>query len=307
MSKTTPNSRFALLHRHILLFLVATTFVAVGIAAALSIRAATPFISAEPENGTISSDAGSIISDVTASAGKAVNFAAAVTPPPPTGIHRFPYSFGDTQFFTNMTASSPIRLGCETRSNLTITTHAEPASVNNNCGSGTSTINRVRLGADVNGGVREGYRCNGSGTMVIQNSWLEAQGIGDDHADVIQCYNPNNSPTATMRVSNTTIRGYNSSATAGLFVADSYAADVYLSDVLFWGAPYGLRIHTDGRPGKLYMNNICFYGTSYADHSFRTGPMLLSPYTPSIMEWNNVNWCTISNGNLVVHGSIPRP
>jgi len=40
--------------------------------------------------------------------------------------------------------------------------------------------------------------------MNISNSWLEAQGQGDDHADIIQCYDPNNSPTAEMNVSHTT-------------------------------------------------------------------------------------------------------
>jgi hypothetical protein len=245
------------------------------------------------------------ITDTNAAGGSAIQFGAVAS----GDDHRFPYSFTDTQFFSGVTTAAPFRIGCETRSNLSVVAHAEPASVINNCGAGTSTINRVRLGGDLgaNGSVREGYRCSGSGTMNIQNSWLEAKGTGDDHADVLQCYDPNNSPTATLNISNTTIRGYNTAATAGLFVADAYAVDVHLDDVLFWGAPYGLRIHTDGRPGKLYANNVCFYGTSSSSHSFGTGPILINPYPPTIVEWNNVNWCTIENGALVIHGAIAKP
>lgn len=245
------------------------------------------------------------ISDASAAAGSAIQFGAVTS----GDTHRFPYSFTDPQFFLAVTASTPFNVGCETRSNLSVTAHQEPAAIVNNCGSGTSTINRVRLGGDLgaNGNVREGYRCGGSGTMNIQNTWLEAKGAGDDHADVVQCYDPNNSPTATLNISNTTIRAYNTAATAGLFVADSYAVDIHLDNVLFWGGPFGLRVHTDGRPGKLYANNVCFYGNSASSHSFGTAPILVNPTPPTIVEWNNVNWCTIENGVLVVHGAIAKP
>ena len=224
------------------------------------------------------------------------------------GTHPFPFSFDDPQYFANVSPSGPISLSCGANlSDLSIT--AGDMVILNACETGTTTITRFRLGGDggANGSVREGYRCTGSGTMNIASSWLEAKGQGDDHADIIQCYDPNNSPTARMNVSHTTIRGYDTAATAGLFVADYYALDLTISDTLFWGAPYGLRFHTDGRPGTLSLRNVCFYGEGPSNHSFGYAPYLLDPYRPAILEWTNVNWCTIENGQLIVHGPVAAP
>lgn len=33
----------------------------------------------------------------------------------------------------------------------------------------------------------------------------------------------------------------------------------------------------------------------------------MDPYPPTIVEWNNVNWCTIDNGVLTVRGAIAKP
>jgi hypothetical protein len=279
-------------------------FAAVATVLLVNSRAATPVASFEAEAGTLSGDA-AVVSDAGASAAQAVKFSTTT----PSGTHPFPYSFTDAQFFSGVTTVAPFRIGCETRSNQSVIAHAEPAAIVNNCESGTSTINNIRLGGDLgaNGDVREGYRCGGSGIMNIHNTWLESKGAGDDHADVIQCYDPNNSPTATMNISNTTIRAYNTAATAGLFVADSYSVDLHVTDSMFWGGPFGLRFHTDGRPGRLWMNNVCFYGVSSSSHSFGTAPILMNPTPPTIMEWNNVNWCTIDNGTLTVRGAIARP
>ncbi len=226
------------------------------------------------------------------------------------GDHRFPYSYADQEFFASAAPGNPTSLGCGTTvadRSITAVNNGN-AVLTNNCSNGTTTVSRVRLGGDgTNGGVREGYRCAGSNaTMNIVDSWLEAKGVGDDHADTIQCYNPNNSPSV-MNVSNTTIRAYNGAATAGLFVADYYALELHLTNVLFWGGPYGLRFHTDGRPGSVYLKDVCFYGTGASNHSFGYNPILMSPGTPAIQQWENVNWCTIENGALVVHGAIPRP
>ncbi len=224
------------------------------------------------------------------------------------GTHPFPFAFDDAQFFANVSAGGPLSLACGANvSDRSITTAQGDAVIFNACESGTTSITRVRLGGGPNGGVREGYRCAGSGTMNITSSWLEAQGQGDDHADIIQCYDPDNSPTATMNLAHTTIRGYNTAATAGVFVADSYALDLRISDTLFWGGPYGLRFHTDGRPGTLGLKNVCFYGKGASNHSFGYGPYLLDPGRPTIVEWTNVSWCTIENGQLVVHGPLAAP
>ena len=225
------------------------------------------------------------------------------------GTHPFPFSFDDPQFFANVSPSAPFSLDCTTQADRSVTEPQEPAAIVNNCGAGTSTLTRVRLGGDggTNGNVREGYRCGGSGTMNIAESWLEAKGEGADHADVIQCYDPNNSPTAVMNLNRTTIRAYSTSATAGAFIADDYSLELHVDSVMFWGGPYGLRFHTDGHPGFLYMNDVCFYGEGDQNHSFSSGPFLMNPFPPTIVEWNNVNWCTIENGQLVIHGAIPQP
>lgn len=304
MKTTQRIAKASLRPKHLVRLVAVGCFAVIGVVALSISHGATPTASYEAEAGTLNGGA-TVSSDSGASGAQAVKFNTAAA----GGTHRFPYSFNDTQFFSNVTTVAPFQLSCQTRTDLSVVTYTEPAAIVNNCGSGTSTINRVRLGGDLaaNGNVREGYRCTGSGTMNIQNSWLEAKGSGDDHADVLQCYDPNNSPTATLNVSNTTIRGYNTAATAGLFVADAYSVDVHLDNVLFWGGPFGLRIHTDGRPGKLYANNVCFYGNSASDHSFGTGPILMNPYPPTIVEWNNVNWCTIDNGVLTVRGAIAKP
>ncbi|MCB9653371.1 MAG: hypothetical protein H6729_04465 [Deltaproteobacteria bacterium] len=221
--------------------------------------------------------------------------------------HPFPFSFSDPDFFANMSSSAPIDLTCGSRyANLTVTQHREPAALINQCESGVTTISQVRLGGDggVNGNIREGYRCAGGGTMNIERSWLESTGSGDDHADTIQCYDPGNTPTARLDIRNTTIRAHTASATAGIFIADAYAVDLYLTNVLFWGGPYGLRVHPDGRPGSVHLNHVCFYGEGDANNDFGYGPFIIDG---TIAEWNDVHWCTIEAGQLVVHGAIQRP
>ena len=55
------------------------------------------------------------------------------------------------------------------------------------------------------------------------------------------------------------------------------------------------------------MKDVCFYGKSASDHSFGYSAYLMNPFPPTIVEWTNVSWCTIENGQLVKHGPVARP
>lgn len=78
MKNYTPKAR----SRALLLLVVAVAVIS-GIAFMMASRAAGPFVSAEPESGTLTA-AASRVTDTTASAGSAIKFGT-VTPPPPPG------------------------------------------------------------------------------------------------------------------------------------------------------------------------------------------------------------------------------
>lgn len=212
--------------------------------------------------------------------------------------HPFPFTFDDADFFTQVTGVAAFVLGCESRADLSVTSGGSGSAIVNDCDSGTSTITRVRVGG---GDITDGYRCTGGGTMNIIDSWIESQG-----GDPIQCFDPENTPTATLNISGTTLSALPGTDSA-VFIADRYAVDVHLTNVLIRGGANGLRFHTDGRPGSLSLTDVCFYGESDVEHSFDFAPYLLDPTRPAILAWENVYWCTIEAGELVVHGAIPPP
>jgi hypothetical protein len=139
-----------------------------------------------------------------------------------------------------------------------------------------------------------------SGTIRLQDSYLEATGHGDDHADVIQAYSPGSRGSLILR--NTSIVAHNTAATAGIFIADSWKPDlVDLENVMFSGGPYAFRMHVDGYAGShLRMKNVCFVGP------FNYGLYLIDDLV-TIDEWTNVNECVIQNGKLVPTKAIPHP
>lgn len=160
-----------------------------------------------------------------------------------------------------------------------------------NC-EGSCTLSRIRVSS------REVVRVI-KNDVVISDSYLEATGVGDDHADVIQAYGPGNSGTLTLR--NTSIVAHNTAATAGIFVADNWKPDlVDLENVMFSGGPFGLRLHADGYSNAhLRMKDVCFVGP------FGFNRMLIDGFI--IDEWTNVNDCVIQNGQLIITKAIPRP
>jgi hypothetical protein len=158
--------------------------------------------------------------------------------------------------------------------------------------SGSCTLTRVRVDS------RECIRAV-QGDIVINDSYLEATGATNDHADVIQTYSPGSHGTITLR--NTSIVAHNNDATAGIFVADNWKPDlVDLENVMFQGGPYGLRLHADGyASAHLRMKDVCFVGP------FGYGMFIIDGFI--IDEWTNVNECVIQNGELVVTQAIPHP
>jgi hypothetical protein len=158
--------------------------------------------------------------------------------------------------------------------------------------SGSCTLTRIRVNS------RECIRA-AQGDIVINDSYLEATGTTNDHADVIQAYSPGSQGTITLR--NTSIVAHNDDATAGIFVADNWKPDlVDLENVMFQGGPYGLRLHADGYSNAhLRMKNVCFVGPFGYDMFIIDGFI--------IDEWTNVNECVIQNGELVITQAIPHP
>lgn len=158
--------------------------------------------------------------------------------------------------------------------------------------SGSCTLTRVRVNS------RECIR-GVQDNIVITDSYLEATGSANDHADVIQTYSPGSRGTITLR--NTSIVAHNDDATAGIFVADNWEPDLIdLENVMFKGGPYALRLHADGYSNAhLRMKNVCFVGP------FGYDMFIIDGFT--IDEWTNVNECVIQNGQLVVTQAIPHP
>jgi hypothetical protein len=201
-----------------------------------------------------------------------------------------PLTFNDSRFANAVSIGAQVLSNGSTVSDRSITVDGGAASILCN---GSCTLNRVRVNSS------EAIRIT-SGTILIQDSYLEATGKGDDHADVIQAYAPGSSGSLILR--NTSIVAHNTAATAGIFIADAWKSDlVDLENVMFSGGPYGFRMHADGYAGAhLRMKNVCFVGP------FMYGMYIIDSIV-TIDEWTNVNECVIQNGKLVITKAIPRP
>jgi hypothetical protein len=201
-----------------------------------------------------------------------------------------PLTFNDSRFANAVSVGAQVLSNGATLVDRSITSDGGAASI---LCDGSCTLNRVRVNSS------EAVRIT-SGTILIQDSYLEATGKGDDHADVIQAYSPGSRGSLILR--NTSIVAHNTAATAGIFIADNWKPDlVDLENVMFSGGPYGLRLHADGYAGAhLRMKNVCFVGP------FMYGMYLIDSIV-TIDEWTNVNECVIQNGKLVITKAIPHP
>jgi hypothetical protein len=203
-----------------------------------------------------------------------------------------PLSWNDPMF-NGVTSSSNITVkNGGTVSNKSITDTGDIASI---VGQGSFTIDQVRINS------QEGVRIGGAGDMVINNSYIETTGIGDDHADGIQAYSPGSSGNLT--INNTTIVSHTTAANAGLFIADNYGGSVTLNNVVFQGGPIGLRIAADNQDVTVALKDVYFVGP------FMYEPLLLQNVNANVhvTQWENVRYATIVNGQLVPGALIPSP
>ena len=162
---------------------------------------------------------------------------------------------------------------------------------------GTCTIDKVRVVSP------EAVRIADKGTFIINGSYLEAIGSGNDHADVIQTYSPGD--CGTISISNTSIVAHNIAATAGMFVSDNWTGSINLRNVVFNGGPYGLRIKS-GIGG----DNVITAKDVYFVKPFMFRPLMLQDeggHRNIIIQWENVRYATIVDGRLVPGNPIPCP
>lgn len=162
---------------------------------------------------------------------------------------------------------------------------------------GTCKIDGVRVSS------REAVRIADRGTFSISNSYLEATGIGNDHADVIQTYSPGD--CGTISISNTSIVAHNTAATAGMFVSDNWTGSINLNNVVFNGGPYGLRLKSGiGGDNVITAKDVYFVGP------FMFKPVLLQDidgHRNIVRQWENVRHAKIVDGKIVPGGRIPCP
>jgi hypothetical protein len=207
-----------------------------------------------------------------------------------------PLGYDDARFSGNA-ASKTVRLSPNgTVSNKSIMETGSVASIVTRDG---ATIRNCRVNS------RECVRIGGSGAFLIDNCYLEALGVGPDHADVIQAYSPGS--RGALKVFNTAIATHGVAANVGLFIADNWTGTIDLENVAFvgGGVNYGLRVHPDtGGDNVIRLKNVFFVPP------FRYGPYLFGDagrHKNIIELWENVRMATIANGRLALGPALPKP
>src|SRR6185312_13978293 len=143
--------------------------------------------------------------------------------PPPAAPATIPLSYNDARFAANASAMSTRVADGGTLANTSITDTGATASIVTGNG---ATVTNCRVNSE------ECVRIGGAGSFTFDGCYLEATGIGADHADVIQAYAPGK--TGTLTIKNTTLRSHNTAATAGLFIADNWTGTIDLQGVVVW-------------------------------------------------------------------------
>jgi hypothetical protein len=214
----------------------------------------------------------------------------------PTPPDTVPLSYDDARFSGNAASNAVTIAGGGTLNNKSITQTGSIASIVTREG---ATIQTCRVNS------RECVRIGGSGSFLIDNCYLEALGVGADHADVIQAYSPGS--RGTLRVSNTAIVTHNVAANVGLFIADNWTGTIELENVAFigGGVNYGLRVHPDaGGDNIIRLKNVFFVPP------FQYAPYLFGDYGGHknfIQLWDNVRKATIVDGVLIPGLVFPNP
>lgn len=214
-----------------------------------------------------------------------------VEPPPPTGS--IPLTFDDPRFDDN-TVSGGVVISSGILLEKTITVTEEPASI---VAEGNVIIDTCRVDS------RECIRMAGS-IVDIRNSYLRAEGEGEDHADVIQAYDPGQH-TGQIIVTDTAIVMGTTAINGGLFCADDWGGTVTLNNVMFQGGLYGLILYADaGCTINVSLTDVFFVGPftygEFAIEAFGSGVI-------NITHWENVRHATIVDGVLVPGDLIEEP
>ena len=215
----------------------------------------------------------------------------------------FPLSFDDPFFADVKISNRPIRLS--NRQSLVDTSIELPTDDRTVLCLGNNSLQRCRVKS------REAVRIAGGGTFTIDGCWLEAIGIGNDHADCIQCYSPGD--VGTLHIKNTTIRAYKTSdltppqiGSQGLFVADNWTGTVICENVVFWGAGnYACQIFPDtGGDMHISFQDVFFVGP------FQYGPYNIhgaGGHRIVVDRWDRVCNATIAGGKIIEGSPIAAP
>jgi hypothetical protein len=174
-----------------------------------------------------------------AQSGSVVNYSGTVTlvakdaavppdpvPPDPPSVGTIPMSFDDPMF-TNMTETTS-QIWCQKGQSISHKSVKGPASGDASFGgNGDNNWDYCRCDG------REGLQVRAAGYFNITNCWIQATGQGADHADGIQAYAPGS--RGSIKVRNSTMKLNNTSATAGMFIADNWTGTIDIQDCMFWG------------------------------------------------------------------------
>jgi hypothetical protein len=225
------------------------------------------------------------------------------TPLERTESSGFPLSFDDPIFAGVNTRNIPIKLS-NGQALLDTSIHLPANDLTVVC-VGNNLLKRCRVKS------REAVRIGGGGTFTIESCWFEAIGIGNDHADCIQCYAPG--AVGILNIKNTTIRAYRSSdvtppqiGSQGLFVADNWTGTVICENVVFWGAGnYACQIFPDtGGDIHISFQNVFFVGPfEYGSHNIHGA----GGHRIIVDRWDNVRNATIIGGAVVAGSPIASP
>lgn len=219
---------------------------------------------------------------------------AAVSDPP---VNSIPLTYSAAQFSSNESQAPLTLTNDQTLLNKSITASGSPSLPASVVMANNSTIKNCRIDSD------ECVRV-GNGTYTIEDSYLEATGSGDDHADTIQAY-AGGPARFIINITRCSIVAHNTAATAGLFTADDCTGDIFLTDVVFNGGPFGMKIHADaGGDTRLYLNRVYFVGP------FGTAPYTFLDFAGGKViaeQWDNVYNATIVNDELVVGSPLSPP
>ncbi|MCK1667866.1 hypothetical protein [Bradyrhizobium sp. 153] len=214
------------------------------------------------------------------------------TPDPAANSASVPLSFNDPVYANVTSGTSPIALSSD--SSLTDLSIVENSGEPTITCDGSCSLTRVRIQS------REGIRCI-SGNINLSWVYIEATGIGNDHADGLQCYAPGS--TGTVKVKNSTFK-MAGATTAGYWSSDNWQGSHILENVLFEGGNHGLRIPADGG-SSVSLKNVYF-----VRGSFRYGAFLFDVVKGrriNIARWENVRWVSWQGDRLVLGQVIPRP